>query len=117
MKGHRRILALIAALCICAGTIALLPSCTQPQSAVTFNTLYSVEKSTLAAYDSYVGLVIDGKVGTNDLPTISRAFNNFQVAMQAAADLANHNTNALAPQSVLDAAAKVTTAIAQTKGK
>jgi hypothetical protein len=46
-------------------------------------------------------LVIKGVVPTNSFPTVSKSYNDFQAAMLLAISLAQNNTNALAPSSLL----------------
>lgn len=62
-----------------------------------YKTLWSLEASTKAAVDSYFLLVIRGNVSTNDVPKVSKAFDNFQKSMLLAIQLAAGNTNATAP--------------------
>jgi superfamily II DNA/RNA helicase len=66
-----------------------------------YKTIYTLEQSVRTAYEGYCSLVIQGKVPTNDVPRVSRAFNDFQASALVATDLVQNNTNALAPQSLV----------------
>lgn len=88
---------------------------TTPKS-VAYKTLYGLEQTTVSAYDGYLQLVIQGKVRTNSVPKISRDFNQFQTAMQAAIELANHSTNALASANLVIASEGIVSSIVQEKG-
>ena len=89
-------------------TVLLLPTCAlnlmgckASQQQVAYNTIYSVQKATVASYDAYLSLVIQGKVATNDVPRVSKAFNVFQASSLVAMDGVQFNTNALAPASLV----------------
>lgn len=88
---------------------------TTPKS-ITYKTLYGLEQVTVSAYDGYLQLVIQGRVRTNSVPQISRDFNQFQAAMQAAIELANHSTNAMANASLIIASEGIVSTISQEKG-
>lgn len=79
-------------------TVAM--TCSRTQQMITYNTLYSVEHSVVAANDGYQALVIKGSLPTNDLPKVSARFNQFQAGFLVALDLAQYNTNALAPAAL-----------------
>lgn len=79
----------------------VLCSCNTTPKTKAYNTLYSVQLTTSAAYDSYISLVVDGKVKTNGVPQVSAAFNKFQVASFTAQDLARYSTDAIAPETVI----------------
>lgn len=74
--------------------------CTSGPQRVAYNTLWSVEQTTTAAFDNYLQQVIKGNVSTNDLPNISQKFNAFQASMQVALDGVQYNTNAIAPANL-----------------
>jgi hypothetical protein len=77
-------------------------SCNKPsQQQLSFNTIYTVETTATATYDSYVSLVAQGKLPTNDVPRISKLFNKFQAYEQVALDLVHNNTNAIAPADLM----------------
>jgi len=75
--------------------------CTSGQQRTSFNTIYSLESGVTKAYSGYVDAVIKGAVSTNQLPTIKKAFNDFQAAELVALDAVQFNTNALAPAALL----------------
>lgn len=111
-----KILALCAILLCGAFVVSTLPGCQTAQKVV-YTTLYSAEKATVSAYDSYLDLVIAGKVPTNDVPTISREFNAFQASMQAAIVAANFNTNAPVSPQLISASQAIIVDIQTAKGK
>jgi len=77
--------------------MALATGCKTTAKQATYNTLYSLEKTTTAAFDSYISLVIDKKVNADYLPAVSSHYNKFQAAMTVAVDIAQHNTDTAAP--------------------
>jgi hypothetical protein len=97
--------------------LGTLQGCTTTQQTATYKTLYTLEASTTTAYIAYVQTVIAGTTSTNSLPTVSKAFNDFQAAMVLAAALNQNNTNALAPTSLQTEAIDLVNLIAAVKGK
>lgn len=91
--------------------------CNTTQQGKTLNSLSTLEQATTAAYDSYITLVVKGSVGTNDVPTVSKAFNDFQAAMVLATVAVQANTNALAPQNLIDESVAVINLISTIEGK
>lgn len=83
-----------------AATIFLIAACTTTQQQTAFNTIYSVEQTGTAAANSYFALVVAGKVPTNDVPNVARAFNTLQAGIVLAAAASKAGTNALAPASL-----------------
>jgi hypothetical protein len=98
-------------------TIALTNSGCQNSSTarITHNTLFSIERATIGAVDSYDSLVISGALPTNDVPKVSQAFNAFQLSMQLAIAVAHGNTNAIAPPSLALESANLINTINQIK--
>lgn len=94
-----------------------VPGCTTSQQRVAYNSLYSVETSTTAAYDAYLHSVVLGKVTTNDVPQVTQAFNNFQLAMQAAVMVGQFNMTNAAPSNVTALASNVLSLIVKAKGR
>lgn len=84
-----------------------LAACTTSQQTAAYNTIFSLEKTTTAAYDGYLDLVIQGQVQTNAMPVVAKAYNNFQAAATTATDAANYSTNALAPPNLVTLAQDV----------
>lgn len=101
---------------LCVSGVSLINSgCSSPPSRIAFNTLASVQKGTIQAYDRFLDGVLAGRISTNNVPKVSQAFNSFQSTMGAALVLAQFSTNAPATEKVLVEAAKVTSAIAEAK--
>jgi hypothetical protein len=101
---------------LAGAAIVTVPSgCQMTPRTIAYNTLYSVEKSTTAAYDAYLDLVIQGKVKRDGMPSVAKAFNRFQVAMQGAVNAAQFNYNAIAPETVVALANEVLNAILKAK--
>jgi hypothetical protein len=84
----------------CFAVACLAASCPNKQT-IAYNTLYSVETSTTAAYDSYLTAVVKGNISTNNLHKISEDFNSFQLMMKAATLVVAGDTNAPAPPNLV----------------
>lgn len=82
-------------------TAVVLIGCTTSQQSTAFKTIASAEATVNFAHDSYQGLVIKGAVPTNDVPKISKLYNDFQAAELLALDGVQYNTNAIAPSSLV----------------
>lgn len=82
-------------------SLLLLIGCTANQQTKSFNTIYAVQATTTSAIDSYNSLVIQGLLPTNDVPKVSRLYNQFQASTAVALDAVEFNTNALAPESLI----------------
>lgn len=102
-------IALIAA----AVLIAFAPACNTTQQRTAYKTLASLEMTTTAAVDGYYSATIKGIASTNGIPKVSKAYNYFQKAFIVAVDLAQNNTNALAPDALVQEAADVTALVGQ----
>lgn len=96
--------------------VVLTPSCATSQERVTYNTLYSLEKTATAAYDTYLELLIEDKVDKSKAREVSRVYNQFQVGMQAAVDVARYDWNSVAPDSLAVLLNQLLDAINQAKG-
>src|SRR5262245_4525777 len=113
MKNLRSLTALTA-LCImsCACAIPFVSlvaftGCKSPtvqRQAV--NTLYSVHKSVDAAFDSYLDLVVKQIISAKHVLKVVNAYDDFQNVYNSALIVVASNTNSVAPQEVMDAAAK-----------
>lgn len=118
MKRITLIMAVIASLLV-AGTIAIpvvaLSGCTSTQQSTTLKTLTSVHVATDNTYKAYLDVALTDSTKTNGVPTATRAYREFQAAYNLALTAVAFNTNAPAPQSVLDAASKVTTTVKSVK--
>lgn len=100
------IIALIAA-------ISFVSGCNGNQQRIAYTTLASVEMTTTAAVDGYYSAVIKGIANTNGIPKVSKAYNDFQKAFVLAVDLAQNNTNALAPLPLQQEASDVISLVGQ----
>ena len=97
-------------------TALFLGACASKQRAV-FNTLYSVEHSTMAAYDTYAYGVIRGQWPTNGLPKVSQDYDRFQIGMRAAVEVAQYDYSAIAPSNVVQLANVVLHSILEAKAR
>lgn len=93
----------------------LLIGCTTSQQTTAFNTIYSVEKGTTAAFDGYISTVLDGTTSTNGLPRVASVYNVFQAGVKDALSAVQFNTNALAPASLIIESKDVINTIAAVK--
>ena len=103
-------------LAITSLTVALIIGCTTPQQTTTFNTIASLEQTTHAAYQGYLALVLKGSVRTNDVPQVSKIYNDFQAGVILAATINQSNTNALAPSNLVDESIALVNLINTVKG-
>lgn len=110
-------LAVPAILFLLAIGLCALPQGCASQQKVVFNTLYSVEHTTVAAYDGYMASVISGATSTNAVPKVSKGFNTFQASFLVALDAAQFNTNAIAPASLVQESSDLINLINTVKGK
>ena len=115
MKFKHVILAIALIIAIALPASIVLTSCTTTQQGIAYNTLYSVEHTTVAAYDGYIQAVIRGQLATNGVPVVSKSFNRFQASFLVALDLVQNNTNAIAPSSLVMESQDVINAIATFK--
>jgi hypothetical protein len=93
--------------------LALTPgmTCTPSQQQTTYNTIFSVETTTRAAFDAYLDQAVKQvPPDTNGLAKAAFAWNTFQSAERAAIDIAQGSKNAPAPQSLVDAQTKAMSA-------
>lgn len=65
-------------------TIVILVGCTTSQQTVQFKTIGAAEAAVSSAYSAYADLVASGKIPTNSVPLVSRAFNGFQALANVA---------------------------------
>lgn len=85
---NRNLAALFAALFIIA--VGWLNGCS---TAPAYKTLYAVGHTVDTAMQTYMNLVVDHKVATNDVPAVSRVYNDFQSAYRTALAAAQFNAN------------------------
>ena len=103
MNKNLRSIAMISCLSVLliAFSLPFVPGCTTSSQTTAYQTLYGLESGATAAYSAYTGLVIKGSVATNDVPKVSKAFNDFQAAVLPALDAVQYSTNALAPANLI----------------
>jgi hypothetical protein len=95
MKKPLQLLALISLL------VGVYVGCTTGAQRVAYNTLYTIEHTTAAAYDGYTDAVIQGLTPTNSLPKVSKMYDKFNASFLVALDAVQYNTNAIAPASLV----------------
>lgn len=78
----------------------ILAGCTSSQQQITYNSLATIEATADTGYSNYVTLVIKGSLPTNQLPTISKAYNDLHAAVALAATLDQASTNAIVGTNV-----------------
>lgn len=79
----------------------VVAGCTTTQQTQTYKTLYTVEQITTGAYNGYLDLVVSGDIATNNVPTVSHAYNHFQRSYLVALDVAQFNTNRFATSTLM----------------
>ena len=94
----------------------VIVACTSTQQGVVLNSLSTLEQTATATYDGYLALVVKGTVPTNDVPKVSKLFNTFQSDMVLAVVAVQGNTNAVAPQNVIDDSTALINQITTSKG-
>ena len=92
-------------------------ACTSTPKKVAFDTLYTLEHSTTASYDTYIAGVIKGTWKTNDVPTVSKNYDQFQIGMRGAVELAQFNWEAIAPSNVVHLGSVVIKSIIEAKAR
>lgn len=98
------------------GSMVLEQGCTTTQQRQAVNTIAGVETSATAAVDAYYTLVVKGKVSTNGLPKVSRAYDSLQASVRLALTVVQNNTNALAPASLITESTDLINLVNQVKG-
>lgn len=95
--------------------LLVLVACTMTPMRKTYNTIYSVEAVTSAAVDGYFDSVAKGKVKTNGVPVVAKAYDGFQAVVHEAVTLMLGNTNAPATPALRLESQKVLNAIDQAR--
>lgn len=85
--------------------------CSTSAQRTTVNTLFSVGQTADSAYKSYLDLVVSGQLKTNDVPEISRRYQQFQQVFSAAITASALSSNSPPSPMVSAAAAQLTQAI------
>ncbi len=88
---------ILASLILCA----VLVGCTSTSQRTAYNTIASVEQIATVTVDDYYTLVLQGRLSTNGVPAVSKAFNSLQAAAALAATASKAGTNALASDSLI----------------
>ncbi len=111
-------LLVVALLGVTVPAVSLLPGCKAPTAqAKAYATISSIEAGADGAYKAYLDQVVAGKVAKTAVRNVSQSYNLLQFSVRTAIAASRGNTNAPAPQAVLDAAANLTTAITTAKGR
>lgn len=81
--------------------VIILAACNANQQTIAYKSLAVTEQTVITAYSGYVSLVINGTISTNDVPKVSKIFNQVQSDLVLATVLAKNNTNALVPSNIV----------------
>lgn len=101
------------ALLVGAGLVGGVTACNTTQQRIAANTLSATHDVVTAGVDSYYSATVTGLASTNGIPVVGAAYNKFQKVYVAAVVFARNNTNALAPDNVIQEASSVAAAIGQ----
>lgn len=93
--------------------LLVIQGCTTSAQRTAANTLSATHDVVQQGVDSYFTATAKGLASTNGIPTVAGAYNKFQKVYVTAVDFAQNNTNALAPDSVLQEAGDVAAVIGQ----
>lgn len=97
--------------------VVIITGCTTNSQRTAYNTIASVEQTATVAVDDYYTLVIQGKLSTNGIPTISKAYNDLQATISLAVLTTENGTNALAPGNIVLEASQLGTLITTIEGQ
>jgi hypothetical protein len=111
----KKLTSLTAALLLCFALPVINTGCNTNQQTIAYNTLYSVQKSTVGAYSAYLELIVQDKISAAGLVPVSTKFEKFQASYLVALDAVQYNTNALAPTSLIVEAGDLVNLINQFK--
>lgn len=114
MKRNWKQITLGAAMLFACAAIIIAPltGCNSTLQKKAVTTLEALGSGVNSAYDAYITEVVKGDVATNDVPTITAYYRDFQASFGVAAAAAHFATNTtLADAELLSLANKVTTAI------
>jgi len=115
MKKLQLFLGTTATVAMLIFTLQLACSTTTQRQAI--NTIGSVETAATASVDSYFSLVLQGKLPTNNVPQVTRAYNALQQSVKTSLDLVQNNTNSLAPANLSKELTDLINVVNQAKGK
>ncbi len=97
--------------------VAVLIGCTSTGQRKAVNTIGGVETSSTAIVDGYYSLVVRGKLSTNNVPKVSRAYDSLQSSIRLALTVVKNDTNALAPANLLTESLDLANLVNQVKGQ
>lgn len=113
MKPNIRLIPAIALLtAICLAPAAIV-GCNTTQQRIAANTLSATHDVVQNGEEAYFIAAAKGQASTNGIPVVAGAYNKFQKVYVAAVDLAENNTNALAPANVLQEASDFAAVVGQ----
>ena len=93
------------------GLIVAIVGCSTTAQRTAYNTISSIDATATVAVDGYYTLVLQGKVPTNSVPAVSKAYNELKLAEQVAETASQAGTNALAPANLILEASQLGTLI------
>lgn len=94
-------------------SLGLVAGCTTNQQRIAANTLSATHDVVQNGEEAYFIATAKGQASTNGIPVVAGAYNKFQKVYIAAVDLAQNNTNALAPANVLQEATDFAAVVGQ----
>ena len=98
---------------IALASLVFVLGCTTSQQRTTYNTIAATEATATATVDGYFLAAAKGLAPTNGIPTVAKAYNEFQAVMQVSVLLAQNNSNALASSNLLQELSSVVSAVAE----
>lgn len=101
------------ALLLAAMAVGTVAACNTTQQRIAANTLSATHDVVTTGVDSYFIATAKGLAPTNGIAPVGDAYNKFQKVYVAAVVFAQNNTNALAPDNVLQEAGAVANVIDQ----
>jgi len=98
---------------VALGVAGINAGCNTTAQRTAANTLSATHDVVQSGVESYFVATAKGQASTNGIPTVAGAYNKFQKVYVTAVDLAQNNTNALAPANVIQEASDVAAVIGQ----
>lgn len=116
----KKLLSILTLACLLAIPVMQTVGCKSPNAQTTEEkTLASVESGATGLVNAYYAGVIKGQFRTNEVPIVSKSFNQLQADITLAATLVQAGTNAIAPANILvefnELSSVITTAKSLTK--
>lgn len=103
----------IGLICAALALPALIVGCNTTQQRAAANTLSATHDVVQTGVQEYYVATVKGLASTNGIAPVGAAYDKFQKVYVVAVDLARNNTNALAPDNVLQEASDVAAVIGQ----